>query len=113
MNKAMIIRRNRGTVYTPNPHIHDHSISCGYVMKRLSISVAWIRVITKLPNSEQSYKGKVKTHNYINRQNQLLEEKKYDANGGSRSRKSKDKQCQGQQKKDNKTIPGPLYFRHF
>ena len=29
-----------------------------------------IRVKTKLPNSEQSYKGKVKTHNYINRQNQ-------------------------------------------
>ena len=29
-----------------------------------------IRVITKLQNSEQSYKGKVKTHNYINRQNQ-------------------------------------------
>ena len=29
-----------------------------------------IRVITKLPNSEQSYKGKVKAHNYINRQNQ-------------------------------------------
>jgi hypothetical protein len=29
---------------------------------------AWIRVITKLPNSEQSYKGKVKTHKYINRQ---------------------------------------------
>jgi hypothetical protein len=29
-----------------------------------------IRVITKSPNSEQSYKGKVKTHNYINRQNQ-------------------------------------------
>jgi hypothetical protein len=29
-----------------------------------------IRVIAKLPNSEQSYKGKVKTHNYINRQNQ-------------------------------------------
>ena len=27
-------------------------------------------VIRKLPNSEQSYKGKVKTHNYINRQNQ-------------------------------------------
>jgi hypothetical protein len=25
-----------------------------------------IKVITKLPNSEQSYKGKVKTHNYIN-----------------------------------------------
>jgi uncharacterized membrane protein YcgQ (UPF0703/DUF1980 family) len=30
----------------------------------------WIRVITKLPNSEQSYKGKVKTQKYINRQNQ-------------------------------------------
>ena len=29
-----------------------------------------IRVITTLPNSEQSYKGKVKTHNYTNRQNQ-------------------------------------------
>ena len=29
-----------------------------------------IRVITKLPNSEQSYKGKVKSHKYINRQNQ-------------------------------------------
>jgi hypothetical protein len=29
-----------------------------------------LRVITKLPNSEQSYKGKVKTHNYLNRQNQ-------------------------------------------
>ena len=29
----------------------------------------WIRVITKLPNSKQSSKGKVKTHKYINRQN--------------------------------------------
>jgi hypothetical protein len=29
-----------------------------------------IRVITKLPNSEQSCKGKVKTHKYIDRQNQ-------------------------------------------
>jgi hypothetical protein len=33
-------------------------------------SVVIIKVITKLPNSEQSYKGKVKTHKYINRQNQ-------------------------------------------
>jgi hypothetical protein len=31
-----------------------------------------IKVITKLPNSEQSYKGKVQTHNYINRQNQSI-----------------------------------------
>ena len=29
-----------------------------------------MKVITKLPNSEQSYKGKVKTHKYINRPNQ-------------------------------------------
>ena len=33
-----------------------------------------IRVTTKLPNSEQSYKGKVKTRNYINRQNQSATE---------------------------------------
>ena len=31
---------------------------------------SYIRVITKLPNFEQSSKGKVKTHKYINRQNQ-------------------------------------------
>ena len=29
----------------------------------------WICVITKLPNSKESSKGKVKTHKYINRQN--------------------------------------------
>jgi hypothetical protein len=33
-------------------------------------TILQIRVITKLPNSEQPYKGKVKTHKYINRQNQ-------------------------------------------
>ena len=33
-------------------------------------NIYWIKVITKLPNSEQSYQGKVKTHNYINGQNQ-------------------------------------------
>ena len=33
-----------------------------------------IRVISKLPNSEQSYKGKVKTHYYIIRQNQSTTE---------------------------------------
>jgi hypothetical protein len=40
----------------------------------INVDITWntikIKVITKLPNSEQSYKGKVKTHNYINRQNQ-------------------------------------------
>jgi hypothetical protein len=33
-----------------------------------------IRVITKLPNSEQSDKGKVKTHKYINKQIQSTTE---------------------------------------
>jgi hypothetical protein len=32
------------------------------------LQIQKIRVITKLPNSEQSYTGKVKTHNYKNRQ---------------------------------------------
>ena len=35
-----------------------------------TIDFITIKVITKLPNSEQSYKGKVQTHKYINRQNQ-------------------------------------------
>jgi hypothetical protein len=39
-----------------------------------SIKKLTIKVITKLPNSEQSYKGKVQTHNYINRQNQSTTE---------------------------------------
>jgi branched-subunit amino acid aminotransferase/4-amino-4-deoxychorismate lyase len=39
-----------------------------------------IKVITKLPNSEQSYKGKVKTNNYINRQNQPTTGKLYHCN---------------------------------
>ena len=43
---------------------HENTIS------RFTKNTIQIRVITKLPNSEQSYKGKVKTHNYINRQNQ-------------------------------------------
>ena len=38
--------------------------------KKPTIILKAIKVITKLPNSEQSYKGKVQTHNYINRQNQ-------------------------------------------
>ena len=36
-------------------------------------AITWAnRVITKLPNSEQSYIGKVNTHKYINRQNQSI-----------------------------------------
>jgi hypothetical protein len=44
------------------------------VMKLSDAVTISIRVITKLPNSEQSYKGKVKTHKYINRQNQSTTE---------------------------------------
>ena len=40
------------------------------ISSREQVNFQWIRVITKLPNSEQSNKGKVKTHKYINRQNQ-------------------------------------------
>jgi hypothetical protein len=41
------------TVKTLTSQIPNH----GYICKYLEI-----RVITKLPNSEQSYKGKIKTH---------------------------------------------------
>ena len=55
------------TLYVLSSHI-------GGVMARVlvlsDVDRKLIRVITKLPNSEQSYKGKVKTHKYINRQNQ-------------------------------------------
>ena len=46
------------------------TISCSW-----KVNMYKIRVIAKLPNSEQSYKGKVNTHNYINRQNQSTNEK--------------------------------------
>jgi hypothetical protein len=42
---------------------------CGFAYSYVK-QIFTIRVLTKLPNSEQSYKGKVKTHKYINRQNQ-------------------------------------------
>jgi len=48
--------------------------------KRFSNTMIIIRVITKLPNSEQSYKGKIKTHNYINRQNQSTNDTSYHMN---------------------------------
>jgi hypothetical protein len=50
---------------TTNKDVEHHIIK--YKIEWIQM---WIRVITKLPISEQSYKGKVKTHNYINRQNQ-------------------------------------------
>jgi hypothetical protein len=53
---------------------------CNYDERNISVVICdtdtqkkqWIWVITKLPNSEQSSKGKVKTHKHINRQNQVL-----------------------------------------
>ena len=48
-------------------HLSDGYV---YIYIRDRVEKNWIKVITKLPNSEQSYKGKVQTHNYINRQNQ-------------------------------------------
>jgi hypothetical protein len=47
-------------IYNIVVHICMYFSYC--LLKHLNI----IRVITKLPNSEQSYKGKVKTHNHIN-----------------------------------------------
>ena len=47
-----------------------HSANLELLIDKTSSIYLYIRVITKLPNSEQSYKGKVKTHKYINRQNQ-------------------------------------------
>jgi hypothetical protein len=40
-----------------------------HIIKRI-IGLLCIQWFTKLPNFEQSYKGKVKTHKCINRQNQ-------------------------------------------
>ena len=42
-----------------------------YLFVYCVLPIVEIRVITKLPISEQSYKGKVKTHKYIKRQNKL------------------------------------------
>jgi hypothetical protein len=48
-------------------HAIQHQKYCKEINNMLMTS---IRVMTKLPNSGQSYKGKVKTHKYINRHNQ-------------------------------------------
>jgi hypothetical protein len=54
--------------YIPNTHISFYQLV--FTSSITIMSTYSIKVITKLPNSEQSYKGKVQTHNYINRQNQ-------------------------------------------
>ena len=66
----------RGVFYCPSELpsciIYFHRIYHSEIVQatRNDKGYLYIRVITKLPNSEQSYKGKVKTHKYINRQNQ-------------------------------------------
>ena len=49
------------------PHLLLSNDKRNKISKLIAITSS-IRVITKLPNSEQSYRRKVKTHNYINRQ---------------------------------------------
>ena len=61
----------RGKIDTTNTHLHYRSLSglgTGTLLKSGRIKL----VLWTLPqnNSEQSYKGKDKTHKYINRQNQ-------------------------------------------
>jgi hypothetical protein len=51
-------------------YMHEEDFSTLIQISKKGYWYKWIKVITKLPNSEQSYKGKVQTHNYINRQNQ-------------------------------------------
>ena len=52
-------------------YLYETETKTGSIFKCILVGHLYeIKVITKLPNSEQSYKGKVKTHNYINRQNQ-------------------------------------------
>ena len=50
--------------------VKRHTVFAFSAIQISGLNLSLIRVITKLPNSEQSYKGKVKTHNHINRQNQ-------------------------------------------
>ena len=52
-------------------YLYETETRTGPIFKCILVAYLYeIKVITKLPNCEQSYKGKVKTHNYINRQNQ-------------------------------------------
>jgi hypothetical protein len=49
--------------------LYEITFSHGKCTKMIFPLVSSIRVKTKLPNSEQSSKGKVKTDKFINRQN--------------------------------------------
>ena len=56
-----------GRWFSPGPRVSSTNKTVRHHKTEILLK---IKVITKLPNSEQSYKGKVQTHNYINRQNQ-------------------------------------------
>ena len=67
VTKLELLQENKNDI------VGNKTLHCGKLMdmfKKFYKEHGQIKVITKLPNSEQSYKGKVKTHNYINRQNQ-------------------------------------------
>jgi hypothetical protein len=64
-------KRNTNIIFWERHAVADNQI----MVVTIKLSKWWlqlnqIRVITKLPNSKQSSKWKVKTHKYINRQNQ-------------------------------------------
>ena len=55
-------------------NLDNNKVPIGVVHSESGAPSGPIRAITKLPNSEQSSKGKVKTHKYINRKNQSTTE---------------------------------------
>jgi hypothetical protein len=64
INRPVKVSTGWPPVYIPSADIY-------HVLQLINPIVFFtIRVITKLPNSEHSNKGKVKTHKYIKRQNQ-------------------------------------------
>jgi hypothetical protein len=64
-----------GLQYPSNSSYREYSMAIWFVYNTVLIdSTVTIKVITKLPNSEQSYKGKVKAHNYITGLFDLLEQ---------------------------------------
>jgi hypothetical protein len=63
----VLMVQNCNIVNSSLPSILDSSLRCSFLIEQFLITnyqnrrKMKIRVITKLPNSEQSYKGKVKT----------------------------------------------------
>jgi hypothetical protein len=68
INKIRLIRSLKKFIFRYQDLVAIYSVSAGKIIgDGFSYSE---NVITTLPNSEQSHKGKVKTHKYIDRQNQ-------------------------------------------